>query len=58
VDSRFYCRGFDFTGFITGVVSSHFLDVGGAMDFVRIRGWLCTFSLCYAIRFGREKTGR
>ena len=58
VDSRLYGRGFDFTGFITGVVSPPFLDVGGAMDFVRIRGWLFSFPLYHAIRFGGEETGQ
>jgi len=28
------------------------------MDFVRIRGWLFSFPLYHAIRFGGEETGQ
>jgi hypothetical protein len=57
VDSRLYCCGFDSPDFISGVASSHFLGVGGALDFVRIRDWLRAFSLYYAVRFGKERAG-
>jgi len=58
VDRRLRCGGIDFPDVVAGLGPSPFLDMGGAMDVVGIRGRLRSVSVCHALRFGGEKTGR